>query len=208
LAWHTPRAETPCPFSPTSQPLGIAKCDKVLSVLFYPEAVPRDFATRGGGLLALRPGHFIAACTDLAAIPDDLPEMAQRYATMQLPVSILYGRADGILSPRDQGEALAAKMPGARLTLIEGGHMLPLTQLDRTAQFTNRCAKHRSHYAMFDAAQAVLLAGVFIGVYPRLISPCRFLPTANRAVPCSSRSAPDTTAVADCTGRSFSFTPP
>jgi pimeloyl-ACP methyl ester carboxylesterase len=116
-------------------PLGIAKRDKVLSVLFYPEAVPRDFATRGGGLLALRPSHFIAACADLAAIPDDLPEMAQRYATMQLPVSILYGRADGILSPLDQGEALAAKIPGARLTLIEGGHMLPLTQPDRTAQF-------------------------------------------------------------------------
>jgi pimeloyl-ACP methyl ester carboxylesterase len=116
-------------------PLGIAKRDKALSVLFGPEAVPRHFATRGGGLLTLRPSHFIAACADLAAIPDDLPAMEPRYATLHLPVSILYGRGDGILSPRDQGEALAAKMPGARLTLIEGGHMLPLTQPDRTAQF-------------------------------------------------------------------------
>jgi pimeloyl-ACP methyl ester carboxylesterase len=121
-------------------PIGIAQRDKVLSVLFGPEAVPRHFATRGGGLLTSRPSHFIAACTDLAAIPDDLSEMAQRYATMQLPVSILYGRGDGILSPRDQGEALAAKMPGARLTLIEGGHMLPLTQPDRTAQFIREAA--------------------------------------------------------------------
>jgi pimeloyl-ACP methyl ester carboxylesterase len=121
-------------------PLGIAKRDKMLSVLFEPEAVPRDFGTRGGGLLAMRPSHFIAACTDLAAIPDDLPEMAQRYAGMHLPVSILYGRGDTILSPRDQGEALAAKLPGARLTLIEGGHMLPLTQPDRTAQFIREAA--------------------------------------------------------------------
>jgi pimeloyl-ACP methyl ester carboxylesterase len=66
--------------------------------------------------------------------------MAQRYATMQLPVSILYGRGDGILSPRDQGEALTAKLPGARLTLIEGGHMLPLTQPDRIAQFIREAA--------------------------------------------------------------------
>ena len=121
-------------------PLGIAKRDKVLSVLFDPEAVPRDFATRGGGMLAMRPSHFIAACTDLAAIPDDLAEMGQRYAGMRLPVSILYGRGDTILSPRDQGEALAAKLPGARLTLIEGGHMLPLTQPDRTAQFIREAA--------------------------------------------------------------------
>jgi pimeloyl-ACP methyl ester carboxylesterase len=121
-------------------PLGIAKRDKVLRVLFDPEAAPRDFATRGGGLLTLRPSHFIAACTDLAAIPDDLPEMTQRYAAMQLPVSIIYGRGDGILSPRDQGEALAAKMPGARLTLIEGGHMLPLTQPYRIAQFIREAA--------------------------------------------------------------------
>ena len=121
-------------------PLGIAKRDKVLSVLFDPEAVPRDFATRGGGMLAMRPSHFIAACTDLAAIPDDLAEMGQRYAGMRLPVSILYGRGDTILSPRDQGEALAAKLPGARLTLIGGGHMLPLTQPDRTAQFIREAA--------------------------------------------------------------------
>ena len=67
-------------------------------------------------------------------------EMAQRYAGMRLPVSILFGRGDTILSPRDQGEALAAKLPGARLTLIEGGHMLPLTQPDRTAQFIREAA--------------------------------------------------------------------
>jgi pimeloyl-ACP methyl ester carboxylesterase len=66
--------------------------------------------------------------------------MAQRYGAMQLPVSILYGRGDGILSPHDQGEALAAKLPGARLTLVEGGHMLPLTQPENTAQFVREAA--------------------------------------------------------------------
>ena len=59
---------------------------------------------------------------------------------MQLPVSIIYGRGDGILSPRDQGEALAAKLPAAQLTLIEGGHMLPLTQPDRISQFIREAA--------------------------------------------------------------------
>jgi pimeloyl-ACP methyl ester carboxylesterase len=86
-------------------------------------------------MLTLRPSHFIGACTDLAAIPEYLPGMTQRYGAMQLPVSIIFGRGDRILNPHDQGEALAAKLPGAQLTLIEGGHMLPITVPGLLAQF-------------------------------------------------------------------------
>jgi pimeloyl-ACP methyl ester carboxylesterase len=121
-------------------PLSIARREEVLGILFGPEAAPSDFATRGGSLLTLRPSHFVAACTDLAAIPDDLPGMVQRYPTMQLPVSIIYGRGDGILNPHDQGEALAAKLPGAELSLVAGGHMLPITMPDRMAQFIREAA--------------------------------------------------------------------
>lgn len=122
-------------------PVGLVKRDEMLALIFGPEAVPPDFATRGGGLLSLRPSHFIAACADLAAIPEDLPAIVQRYRTMQLPVSILYGRGDRILSPRDQGEALVAALPGAQLELIDGGHMLPVTLPERTAQFIGEAAR-------------------------------------------------------------------
>jgi len=121
-------------------PLGIAMRDELLRAVFAPEAVPADFATRGGGLLGLRPSHFIAACTDLAAIPEDLPRLVQGYGTMRLPVSILYGRSDPILDPSGQGETLAAELPGAKLTLVEGGHMLPVTAPKRTAQFIREAA--------------------------------------------------------------------
>ncbi|HME37565.1 MAG TPA: alpha/beta hydrolase [Steroidobacteraceae bacterium] len=121
-------------------PLGMARRDEMLGLIFAPEAVPSDFGTRGGGMLAMRPSHFIAACTDLAAIPQDLPGMVQRYGTMQMPVSILYGRGDAILDPQAQGEALAAELPGARLTLVDGGHMLPITAPDRVAQFIRESA--------------------------------------------------------------------
>jgi pimeloyl-ACP methyl ester carboxylesterase len=121
-------------------PVSIARREEALGILFGPEAAPRDFATGGGGLLALRPSHFIAACADLAAIPDDLPGMVPRYSTMRLPVSILYGRGDGILNPQTQGEALAAELPGAELSLVPGGHMLPITMPDRVAQFIREAA--------------------------------------------------------------------
>ncbi len=121
-------------------PLSIAMRDALLRAVFAPEAVPVDFATRGGGLLALRPSQFIAASTDLAAIPEDLPRMVQGYRTMRLPVSILYGRSDRILDPSGQGETLAAELPGAELTLVDGGHMLPVTAPKRTAQFIREAA--------------------------------------------------------------------
>jgi pimeloyl-ACP methyl ester carboxylesterase len=121
-------------------PVSIARREEALGILFGPEAAPSDFATRGGGLLALRPSHFIAACADLAAIPDDLTGMVPRYSTMRLPVSILYGRGDGILNPQTQGEALAAELPGAELSLVPGGHMLPITMPDRVAQFIREAA--------------------------------------------------------------------
>ena len=121
-------------------PLSVIRRDEVLRAVFDPDAAPGDFATRGGGLLTLRPSHFIAACADLAAVPADLPGMAQRYGNMRLPVSILYGRGDRILNPREQGETLAAKVPGAMLTLVDGGHMLPITAPERTAQFIREAA--------------------------------------------------------------------
>jgi pimeloyl-ACP methyl ester carboxylesterase len=94
----------------------------------------------GGGMLTLRPSHFISACADLAAAPQDLPGMIQGYGAMQLPVRILYGRGDRILDPQTQGEALARALPGAELSLVDGGHMLPITMSERCAQFIHEVA--------------------------------------------------------------------
>jgi pimeloyl-ACP methyl ester carboxylesterase len=121
-------------------PIGLARRDAALRAVFDPEPVAGDFATRGGGMLTLRPSHFIAACADLAAAPEDLPGMIQGYGAMRLPVSILYGRGDRILDPRTQGEALARALPGAELTLVDGGHMLPITMPERCAQFIHESA--------------------------------------------------------------------
>ncbi len=121
-------------------PLGLARREAALRLIFGPEAVPGDFATRGGGMLTLRPSHFISACADLAAAPEDLPGMIQSYGAMRLPVKILYGRGDRILDPRTQGEALAGKLPGAELVLVDGGHMLPITMPERCAQFIDQAA--------------------------------------------------------------------
>jgi len=135
-------------------PAGLARRDTVLRAVFDPEPVPGDFAARGGGMLTLRPSHFISACADLAAAPEDLPGMVQQYGAMRLPVSILYGRSDRILDPRTHGETLAKALPGAKLTLVDGGHMLPITMPARCAQFIDQAAVRAAAQAQQSPAQA------------------------------------------------------
>ena len=127
-------------------PLTISKSQQILAFAFGPEAVPADYALRGGGLLSARPSQFIAACQDLAAVEQDLPEMEAAYARMRLPVSVLYGRGDRILNPGEQGQALVNALPGVQLTLIEGGHMLPVTLPHLCADFVRATLK-RVHNA-------------------------------------------------------------
>lgn len=116
-------------------PLTIVTGRNAVRLVFAPDDVPRDFPVKGGGLLGLRPRTFYATATDLLAVPADLPDMERRYAELAVPVDVLYGRADAILNWREHGEALAKKSARVRLEVVDGGHMLPVTIPDATADW-------------------------------------------------------------------------
>jgi pimeloyl-ACP methyl ester carboxylesterase len=116
-------------------PASIRNSAKTLEVVFGPEPVPKDFATKGGGLLSLRPSAYLEASADMQALPDQLPQVQARYAELRMPVHVLYGKDDQLLDWKANGKALVDKVPGARLELVEGGHMLPVTQPEATAAF-------------------------------------------------------------------------
>jgi pimeloyl-ACP methyl ester carboxylesterase len=122
-------------------PASIARSAKVLPIVFGPEPVPADFATKGGGLHSLRPSQFLAASADMQALPDVMPTLEQQYAGLQLPVRVLFGKGDRLLDWRANGQALVDKLPGSTLTLVEGGHMLPVTQPELTAGFIRAAAE-------------------------------------------------------------------
>jgi len=121
-------------------PLAVAKGEETLREVFHPEPVPAEFPVEGGGLLAGRPNNFYEASSDLVAINKDLPGMVARYPDLRLPVRILYARQDNLLDYRVHGERTARDIPGAELELVEGGHMLPFTQPERTADFIRKSA--------------------------------------------------------------------
>jgi pimeloyl-ACP methyl ester carboxylesterase len=57
-----------------------------------------------------------------------------------MPVHILFGRDDRILSPQIHGRDLAASHAHIHYHEINGGHMLPLTQPDGCATFIRNAA--------------------------------------------------------------------
>ena len=117
-------------------PLAIRKRDEVLGAVFGPEAAPDDFATRGGGMLSLRPRTFYSTSTDLVAANEDLPGLQARYGGLDMPAGIIFGDGDRILDAQVHGAPMAAQVPGLTYESIEGaGHMIPLTRPDRVAAF-------------------------------------------------------------------------
>ncbi len=122
-------------------PIGIRRGKSILDAIFSPESAPEDFATRGGGLLGLRPKSFYNTSTDMTAVNLDLEGMVERYATLQVPVRILYGTNDEVLDHRIHGEGMKGKSSQVRVEFVEGGHMLPVTAADLTAKFIRATAR-------------------------------------------------------------------
>ena len=121
-------------------PFAIRGSRAILDIVFGPDPVPRDFATKGGGLLGLRPRSFYAASSDMMAVAGELPDMEDRYAGLRLPVDVLYGREDKILDWRSHGEALKRKLDSTNLRLVDGGHMLPVTAPSVTMEWLRAIA--------------------------------------------------------------------
>ena len=116
-------------------PVGMMTGRTTLAYVFGPEDAPKDFLIRGGGVLGFRPGNFEAGCADVLAAERDMPGLAARYAALTVPVDILYGRRDRILDCHVHGETMPALSERVRLTLVDGGHMLPVTQPEATLQW-------------------------------------------------------------------------
>ncbi|MFC6339999.1 alpha/beta fold hydrolase [Pseudomonas sp. CCM 7891] len=126
-------------------PLGMLTKGSVVKGVFAPEVAPDDFATRGGGLLGMRPDNFYAASSEIVLVNDHLPQMVKRYPQLSLPIGLIYGSRDKVLDFRKHGQALADKVPGLKLQLLEGkGHMLPITAPERIAALVEQVAKRAS----------------------------------------------------------------
>lgn len=126
----------------------------VVEELFSPDPVPSDFEVRAGSGLARRPNNFQASAWEMRALPNELPQMVERYASLSVPVRILFGEGDTILDPRVHGEALLKAAPDARLKIIPGGHMLPVAWPSETAAWIHGVAEEIRHTSLSVVARS------------------------------------------------------
>lgn len=122
-------------------PLAMLTRHSLVKAVFAPDAPPADFAERGGGLLGMRPDNFYAASSEIALVNRALPNMLKHYPSLDLPVGLVYGSADQVLDYRKHGQAMAGRVPGIMIDIVEGaGHMLPITAVERVAAMVHRVA--------------------------------------------------------------------
>jgi pimeloyl-ACP methyl ester carboxylesterase len=122
-------------------PAAIRRGQETLAIVFGPDKPPADFATKGGGLLGLRPKNFIGGSEDVIGAAVDLPKMVERYSSLTVPIAILFGTNDGILNYESNGTTMQKKVSGLTLELVPGGHMLPVTAPKETAEFIKAAAR-------------------------------------------------------------------
>jgi pimeloyl-ACP methyl ester carboxylesterase len=77
----------------------------------------------------------ITASSDIQNASWSMPAIEAAYANMKTPVHVLFAKEDRILDCKQNGEDLPSRIPGAQITLVTGGHMLPVTQVDVCVQF-------------------------------------------------------------------------
>lgn len=109
-------------------PAMVKNQDVTRDEIFGPDPVPADYTVEGGGLLSLRPKSFLNTSRDYVAVPEVMPAQWKRYDEITCPVRVIFGDADRILDPREQGDEIAQRYPHFHLTTLPGkGHMIPLT---------------------------------------------------------------------------------
>ncbi|MBC2667894.1 alpha/beta fold hydrolase [Novosphingobium piscinae] len=124
-------------------PVGKLKRAEIARMLFSPDPVPTDYATRGGAMLKDRASVFRTASREVLAVQAEMQDIADRLTEVHIPVSILYGREDAVLDPVLHGQLTAGKLPKADLSMIDGGHMIPATRPDAVAAWIRRASASR-----------------------------------------------------------------
>ena len=95
------------------------------NAMFLPQTMPEAFAARYPFALAGRPAQMVAEGEDALALPAALARSAMAYAGCRVPVRILAGDGDIVVSPHRHGALAARMIPGAGFALLPGiGHML------------------------------------------------------------------------------------
>ncbi len=109
--------------------------------VFAPQRPPAGYAEFVGIALALRAGAIRNNALQIDALRPALGQMAPLYPSLPMPIEVVHGSADRIVSADIHATPLARQLPRANLTLIPGaGHMPHHTHSRQVIAAVNRAA--------------------------------------------------------------------
>lgn len=98
--------------------------ESTLASVFAPQRIPEGYLAQAGVMMATRIGTLRANARQVRALRPQVVEMSARYGEIELPVEILHGTEDKTVYKEIHAEPLAALLPNAALTILDGvGHM-------------------------------------------------------------------------------------
>jgi pimeloyl-ACP methyl ester carboxylesterase len=139
-----------------AMPLGRWQSRASLAVAFAPRQVPQPFHSAPIDL-ELRPACFEANAADMRVLKDSVREMSARYGELRMPLVIVVGEGDGVVSPRQHSHALHEQVKGSELVSIpEAGHQVLYTDSKAVIEAIDRAcalAQQRENATASDAAR-------------------------------------------------------
>ncbi|MDF1854137.1 alpha/beta fold hydrolase [Pseudooceanicola sp.] len=95
-----------------------------VDAVFTPQPAPPGYADQIGTGLVARPESLIANAQQRSDLRAELQGQAPEYARLLLPIEIVHGSADDIVSLDIHAKVLASQAPNAHLAVLPGiGHM-------------------------------------------------------------------------------------
>lgn len=105
-------------------PLGLFLLEPGTRHVFAPQPVPAGYAEATAVRLILRPNVFLNNAHDLATLKAEVRKQSPKYPSIRIPVTIIAGDADTIVSTDIHTRPFAAAVPQTKLVVLpNGGHM-------------------------------------------------------------------------------------
>lgn len=102
--------------------------------LFSPNAPTDAYRREMPFALMFRPGQLLASADDSAQMPGAAERLSARYASLRLPMTILWGDGDKLVKQGQQSARLADELPHATAVELAGkGHMIHHVEPGRVA---------------------------------------------------------------------------
>jgi pimeloyl-ACP methyl ester carboxylesterase len=91
---------------------------------FAPSRMPDGYIERAGVMRAVRPAAMYASARDVTNLKREVVAQQDRYPALSMPVAILVGDGDTVVSPTIHALRLAKTLPNARIEVLSGvGHL-------------------------------------------------------------------------------------